>query len=67
MILSSSLIGTSGAFSFTSNPSQKYNGSLTQVFKSPESFKKIDTENDVARQALNWLNKNMGLKWSDFK
>ena len=51
----------------TSSPSSKYTGVLTQTFKSPELYKKIDTENDAAKQALNWLTKNMGLKWSDFK
>lgn len=58
---------TTLTISFTSSPSPKYNGNLTQVFKSFESFKKIDTENEAAKQAINWLNKNMGLKWSDFK
>jgi hypothetical protein len=58
---------TTLTISFTSSPSPNYKGSLTQVFKSFESFKKIDTENEAAKQAINWLSKNMGLKWSDFK
>ena len=53
--------------SFTSTPSQNYKGSLNQTFTSYPQFKKIDAENEAARMTLDWLKKNMGLKWIDFK
>jgi len=58
---------TTLTISFTSNPSENYRGSLTQKFTSYPHFKKIDAENDVAKKTLEWLSRNMGLKWIDFK
>ncbi len=53
--------------SFTSNPSVNYKGNLNQTFISHPQFKKIDSENEAAKMTLDWLKKNMGLKWIDFK
>lgn len=58
---------TSLNLSFTSNPSEKYRGNLIQQFSSSPQFKKIDAENEASRITLEWLKKNMGLKWIDFK
>lgn len=53
--------------SFISSPSEQYKGSLTQQFSSYPQFKKIDAENEAAKMTLDWLKKNMGLRWIDFK
>ena len=58
---------TTLTLTFTSNPSSTYKGSLTQQFSSYPQYKKIDAENEVAKMTLEWLKKNMGLKWIDFK
>lgn len=53
--------------SFTSSPSEQYKGILTQTFTSYPQYKLKDAENEASRMALDWLKKNMGLRWIDFK
>lgn len=53
--------------SFTESPSEQYKGSLIQRFSSSPQFKKIDAENEAAKITLEWLKRNMGLRWIDFK
>jgi dsRNA-specific ribonuclease len=58
---------TSLQLHFDNSPCEKYVGKLDMEFKSNPSFKKIDSENDVAKQTLDWLSKECKLNWIDFK
>ena len=58
---------TSLQIHFDNSPCDRYLGKIDMEFKSTPSFKKIDAENDVAKQALNWLCKDCKLNWIDCK
>lgn len=49
---------------FTNSPCKKYSGGLTMQFQNKKPYlKKVDAENDVAKQVLEFLEKECSIRW----